>query len=196
MFERDSNGNYTVPIKAFICSTGSATPRSGIYPLTEYKAKWVALNGGVYGQYGWGIIGEIMLHSVPYSKNGDKSSLVTSYYDRLGTSASQGCIRMTVEDAKWIYDNCITGTNVEFYSSNDPGPLGKPSAKKISGYSSPYRNWDPTDPDPSNPWHSIDTNNVPTQTSSSGSSSSSSSSSSGSSSSSSTSSGSVTITIP
>lgn len=41
---------------------------------------------------------------------------------------------------------------VEFYSSSNPGPLGKPSAKKISSYEDYLRNWDPTDPNSNNPW--------------------------------------------
>ena len=59
---------------------------------------------------------------------------------------------MTVEDAKWIYDNCELGTLVEFYKDYlDPGPLGKPEAQKISeNYT--LRSWDPTDPDERNPW--------------------------------------------
>lgn len=68
-----------------------------------------------------------------------------------GTSASAGCIRLTVEDAKWIYDNCKSGTTVEFYSSEDPGPLGKPETMKITEYEE-YRDWDPTDPSENNPW--------------------------------------------
>ena len=43
---------------------------------------------------------------------------------------------------------------VEFYSSSNPGPLGKPSAKKISSYEDYLRNWDPTDPNSNNPWKS------------------------------------------
>ena len=31
---------------------------------------------------------------------------------KLGRRASHGCIRLTVEDAKWIYDNCPAGTTV------------------------------------------------------------------------------------
>ena len=84
---------------------------------------------------------------------GDKSSLEYWEYDKLGTYASAGCIRLTVADAKWIFYNCARGTKVEFYSSSNPGPLGKPSARKISSYPDYLRNWDPTDPDSSNPWH-------------------------------------------
>ena len=73
-------------------------------------------------------------------------------YDKLGEEASLGCIRLTVESAKWIFDNCETGTQVEFYSSEDPGPLGKPETQKISDYSEELKNWDPTDEKQENPW--------------------------------------------
>ena len=63
-----------------------------------------------------------------------------------------GCVRLTVKDAKWIYENCPIGTQVEFYSSSNPGPLGKPTTRKISGAPANVRGWDPTDPDSRNPW--------------------------------------------
>lgn len=147
----DSEGNYTVPVRAMICSTGKATPTSGVY-RTQNKYQWKLLNGGVYGQYSTRITGSILFHSVPYSTN-SKNSLISRYYDQLGKKASAGCIRLTVIDAKWIYDNCPLGTQVEIYSSSNPGPLGKPSAKKISSYPDNIKCWDPTDPDPNNPWH-------------------------------------------
>ena len=80
------------------------------------------------------------------------SSLEYWEYDKLGEEASLGCIRLTVESAKWIFDNCETGTQVEFYSSEDPGPLGKPETQKISDYSEELKNWDPTDEKQENPW--------------------------------------------
>ena len=149
IYAKDSNGDYTVPIKAMICSTGRATPRSGVYK-TQAKYAWKALIGSA-GKYCTRITGQILFHSVPYL-NGDKNKFEYWEYDRLGETRSLGCIRLTVADAKWIYDNCPIGTSVEFYSSSNPGPLGKPSAMKISGYPEPLRNWDPTDPDPNNPW--------------------------------------------
>lgn len=151
VYGQDKDKEYTVPIKAFVCSTGTATPHSGVY-ATPQKFLWIDLLGNVYGQYSTQIVGHILFHSVPYRRKYDKASLIYSYYDRLGTSASAGCVRLTVEDAKWIYDNCELGTNVEFYDDkNNPGPLGKPTAQKISGNAA-LRNWDPTDPDENNPW--------------------------------------------
>lgn len=142
-------GKYTVPIKAMICSCGIATPTSGVYPITD-KYTWRLLEGNVYGQYACRITGSILFHSVPYEKQ-DKSTLEWWEYDKLGTTASLGCIRLKVEDAKWIYTNCISGTKVEFYSDTEPGPLGKPTAQKISE-DEEVRGWDPTDPDLQNPW--------------------------------------------
>lgn len=132
-----------------VCSIGTATPASGVYSTTD-KYTWRLLEGNVYGQYATRITGSILFHSVPYVEQ-NKGTLEWWEYDKLGTSASLGCVRLTVEDAKWIYTNCVSGTKVEFYSSATPGPLGKPSAKKISG-DTEVRDWDPTDPDSNNPW--------------------------------------------
>ncbi len=150
IYTKDSEGNYTVPVKALVCSTGVATPTSGVYKMSN-KYRWHLLNGGVYGQYCTRITGHILFHSVPYSSNSPDSLKYTAY-DKLGTKASAGCIRLTVQDAMWIYNNCSSGTYVEFYGASDPGPLGKPSARKISS-NVECRNWDPTDPDPKNPWN-------------------------------------------
>lgn len=152
IYTQDENGEYTVPYKAMVCSTGVATPTSGVYSIPA-RWEWLGLQGDVYGHYSTQIKGNILFHSVPYLTRGDKSSLEYWEYDKLGTYASAGCIRLTVADAKWIFYNCARGTKVEFYSSSNPGPLGKPSARKISSYPDYLRNWDPTDPDSSNPWH-------------------------------------------
>lgn len=150
IYEKDADGNYTVPVKAMICSTGSTTPTSGVYTI-KYRWEWLGLFGDVYGYYVTQITGNILFHSVPYTA---KSPDTLEYweYDKLGTSASLGCVRLKVVDAKWIYDNVVWGTPVEFYASSNPGPLGKPTAQKISDNEA-CRNWDPTDSDSRNPWN-------------------------------------------
>ena len=158
VYGKDANGNYTVPVRAMVCSTGSYTPPCGKYPRTAYrttgyKARWNYLQGAVYGQYATQITGNILFHSVPYTQK-DPSALEYWEYDKLGTSASLGCIRLTVRDAKWIYDNISSGTTVEFYSESNPGPLGKPGAQKISS-NVEYRGWDLTDPSQENPWKNV-----------------------------------------
>ncbi|MBQ9313461.1 MAG: L,D-transpeptidase [Clostridia bacterium] len=123
IYSKDSEGNYTVPYKAMICSIGDATPAAGkMYKVTSYKKRWNALQGNVYGQYATQIVGNILFHSVPYTAKSN-SALEYWEYDKLGTAASLGCVRLTVEDAKWIYDNIVQGTIVEFYEDANPGPL-------------------------------------------------------------------------
>ncbi len=146
----NENGEYVIPIKTMLCSTGVATPNKGVYPICN-KYEWRSLVGNVYGQYATRITGSILFHSVPYIKQ-DKSTLEYWEYDKLGQPASKGCVRLTVEDAKWIYDYCKMGTKVEFYEDDNPGPLGKPITMKISDYDDELKKWDPTDPDENNPW--------------------------------------------
>ncbi len=155
IYTQDEEGEYTVPYKAMVCSTGlyNATPR-GTYQIST-KYLWRELYGGVYGQYATRIHGGILFHSVPYYKRA-KDTLCTDKYNKLGQQASMGCVRLTVEDAKWIAENCPEGTTVEIYDGEDPGPLGKPEAQKLDK-SDPDCHWDPTDPDEENPWQQTET---------------------------------------
>lgn len=153
VYEKDSNGKYTKCIRAMACSTGYATPQSGTYYLKKYSGwEWKGLFGDVYGQYTTQVEGNILLHSVPYLRKYDKSSLEYWEYNKLGTAASMGCIRLTVADAYWVFYNCQAGTPITFYRSSNPGPLGKPATPKISSVAE-FKGWDPTDPDPNNPWN-------------------------------------------
>ena len=52
-----------------------------------------------------------MFHSVLYSSNNEKSLRSGSLY-ALGNPASHGCVRLTVEDAKWLYEHCKRGKTV------------------------------------------------------------------------------------
>lgn len=156
VYEKDENGEYKNCVKVMLCSVGSATPKSGTYSLKKYGGwEWKGLQGDVYGQYATQITGNILFHSVPYTEKYNNASLEYWEYDKLGTSASLGCIRLTVKNAKWIYDNCAAGTKVYFYKDSNPGPLGKPSERKISG-DSEVNSWDPTDPASDNPWKEYD----------------------------------------
>ena len=125
IYAKDAEEKYTIPYKAMVCSVGTDIPDAGkSYKITSYKRRWNALQGNVYGQYATQIIGNILFHSVPYTSKSN-SALEYWEYDKLGTAASLGCVRLTVEDAKWIYDNIATGTIVEFYEDDNPGPLRK-----------------------------------------------------------------------
>lgn len=154
VYALDENGYYTVPVRAMICSVGknNGTP-TGTFTTSD-KHEWSALVGGVYGQYSYRISGQIMFHSVPYfTKN--KENLESEEYNKLGTAASLGCVRLSVSDAKWLYDNCPSGTIVTIYDSDYYGPLGKPVAETLD-LEDERSCWDPTDPDEQNPWNTGD----------------------------------------
>lgn len=157
VYALDENGEYTVPYKAMTCSTGlyNATPK-GVYQIST-KYRWRQLYGGVYGQYATRIYGGVLFHSVPYYRKSE-SALCTDKYNKLGQQASMGCVRLTVEDAKWIADYCPAGTTVEIYEAEEPGPLGKPEPVKIDT-DNPNRGWDPTDPNGENPWNELSKDN-------------------------------------
>ena len=146
----DSNNKYTKIVKVFICSVGKngKTP-TGTFKTSD-KSSWGRLVGNVYGQYYTRIVGDILFHSVPYFKK-DKSTLEWEEYNKLGTGASKGCVRLSVRDVKWIYDNLPRGTTVKIYDGNLPSGVSKPSSIKIDE-NSPNKGWDPTDPDKKNPW--------------------------------------------
>ena len=141
VYGKDDNGDYTKSVKTFTCSTGkkSSPTRTGKYRIRA-KYRWRWLVGDVYGQYNSSISSDYLFHSVPYYER-DASTLENGEYDKLGTPASKGCIRMCVRDCKWIYDNCAIGTDVRII--NDSGPDGPGVPKRRSGQS--YSGWDPSD---------------------------------------------------
>ena len=139
--------DYSLPVKAWLCSTGWSTPY-GYYRLGG-KQSWCALFGGVWGQYVCGIYGNILFHSVPYYYK-TKDSLETEEYNKLGSAASMGCVRLPVEGAKWIYDNCPVGTSIHIYDTEEL-PVPRPTSIRLDP-EDPRSGWDPTDPDPENPW--------------------------------------------
>lgn len=159
-YEKDSNGDYTVAVKAFLCSCGKggaedAETPLGVFTTTEKSIPednpWLKMVDGSYARYAVRIVDQIWFHSVPYTAK-DKGALEYEEYNKLGTAASLGCIRMNMEDIKWVYDNIEWKTVVFIYDSDTPSPLGTPQLKKIDT-NSPNKGWDPTDPDPANPWN-------------------------------------------
>lgn len=136
-------------VRAMYCSTGknNRTIRGTYHLKTKYR--WRKLVGGVYGQYSVRISGSYLFHSVPYTKKNVRK-LERAEYNKLGKQASKGCVRLSVADAKWIYDNCKKGTRVVI---NDKVKLEKPKYAPIKIPASDKSGWDPTDPDKKNPYY-------------------------------------------
>lgn len=156
-YKKDSNGGYTKLYKRLKCSTGvkGVTPtKEGVYSILQ-KYRWYRLMGGVYGQYCCRFSEEegYYFHSVPY-KAKDPSTMSNDGYDKLGTSASHGCIRLCARDAKWLYDHLPVGTQVSVVWEKGPYGLNIPTRNTDPKYSG----WDPTDQwSPGNPYFTVET---------------------------------------
>lgn len=108
--------DYTILHKAFLCATGTTTYPSplGTFTLSGRRAKYCMFPtwGGGEARYWTKINSEIAFHSVLYSDAGDDTTLKVSSLKGLGKRGSHGCIRLTVADAKWIYENAKSGMKV------------------------------------------------------------------------------------
>ena len=114
VYGRDDNGEYTVIVRQMLCSTGTkANPSDvGDWVLTGRVARWCDFpEWGGHAQFWTKINSSIAFHSVIYNSY-DTMDLSIKSYNNLGKRASHGCIRLTVADAKWIYDNCGEGVVV------------------------------------------------------------------------------------
>lgn len=153
VYTKDENNEFTIPYKSMACSTGKYINNTPLGTFrTSNKYTWRLMVDGTQSQFATRVYGGILFHSVPCYWN-SKDQLEVAEFNKLGGPASLGCIRLTVEDSKWLYDNCPSGTTVIIYDdASSPGPLGKPEVIKIPE-DHPYAGWDPTDPDASNPWH-------------------------------------------
>ena len=148
VYEKDENGEPGRVVNVFVCSPGrnnwTITGKYGAYD----REVWLGLLGGVSGHYATLIWGDFLFHSVPY-RGGVNYKLKAEEYNKLGEPASAGCIRLAVSDAKWIFDNCVYGTKVHLFDSEELSVV-KPVSIQIN-LDSPNAGWDPTDPHPDNP---------------------------------------------
>ena len=150
--------------RIMICSTGkrnneTPTGRYTIYERYEYKLLGTE-DAPCYGLWACRFKPHYLFHSVPISANAgrdsEKGHRMTNMkkYEKLGSVASNGCIRVTVGDAKWIYDLSADKT-VSVWVTSDLGP--EPPKPPAVIWSEPYTDkkgygWDPTDPHPDNPY--------------------------------------------
>lgn len=141
VYEKNDAGKYKTPIRVMACSCGGDATPVGKYTTSD-KYDWRVLVGNVWGRYTTRIVGSILFHSVPYEEK-DESTLCAGEFNKLGSTASHGCVRLCVADAKWLFENCPVGTEVKIVDTEDESPLGEPEYIRITeGYPD---NWDPTD---------------------------------------------------
>lgn len=134
VYDVTESGGKGALVKTMLCSTGRAgheTPKRTWIILdnsidqkvvqntagfvSHYKFEWLKGCAGQYLTRMWKVDQDangneiynrssFLFHSAPY-ENTDKNTLKTEEWNKLGTPASDGCIRLCVADAKWIYDN-------------------------------------------------------------------------------------------
>lgn len=110
----DGSG-YNKELKKFKCSTGMPgydTP-VGTYQSggkMTYDEWYYFADYNCYAKYAYKIVGGIFFHSVLY--NSSKKGPTNSSVRALGRRASHGCIRLAVENAQWIFENCPIGTTI------------------------------------------------------------------------------------
>lgn len=134
VYERDSKGKYTKAVKQFISTTGTnETPTpEGSFIMNDSRRRFGYFRKfDVYAQYWSNVAGGIYFHSILYREQKEGTFTSTSYR-ALGKQASHGCIRMLVEDARWIYYNCPAGTRGVIVSKEKDEALRKSLLPTVS----------------------------------------------------------------
>lgn len=98
-------------IKEMICSGGASetpTPAGNFTTSQKIYYSWLPrFDVGAY--YFIRFYNTYLFHSVPFD---EKGNLIEEEFEKLGTPASHGCIRLALEDAKWLYENLPLGVSV------------------------------------------------------------------------------------
>ncbi len=105
----EETGKYTDLDQLFICTTGTKKNPSplGTFTLNGRRSRYCTFPtwGGNDARWWVQITSEIAFHSVIYVDASKPETLVVSSLNNLGKRGSHGCIRLTLEDAKWMYDH-------------------------------------------------------------------------------------------
>ena len=121
IFGKDANGKYTVPRKTFLTATGRT---ASITPVGDFtilgKEKWHSW-GNSYSPYCCKYYGNLFFHGPIYGQKNFGTLSINSVF-QIGTNASSGCMRTTVQAAYFIYQFCWVGTNVKIVNGS---PLGR-----------------------------------------------------------------------
>jgi Uncharacterized protein conserved in bacteria len=117
VYKKDENGEYTIPVRYMLCSTGNGAKysetRLGTFKMQKTKIRFGLFQVSKERAQYWSLIfSKTYFHSVLYDKR-DLNTVQEGAYKALGSKASHGCIRLTVPDARWIFYNICYGTECE-----------------------------------------------------------------------------------
>lgn len=98
-------------VESYLCSTGSPgydTPKGTFHVYNRGKSFFSKKYQE--GAYDWvAFYEDYYFHSVPYDKD---KQIIQSVASDLGRQDSHGCVHLSIENSKWIYDNIPNKTKV------------------------------------------------------------------------------------
>lgn len=98
----------------------------------KYRTAKMA-SGKSYAEFACRFKGAKMMHTVPYKKRQTTGHVNKTEFNKLGSVASAGCVRMPWIMAHFIYTNCPVGTPVKvFKGTKGKYPMGKPKKYKAT----------------------------------------------------------------
>ena len=107
-----SYGNWN-KVHEYLCTVGAPSTPTVVGDFAIYRKGRYFDSGASRCFYYSAFYGGYYFHSVLYYKDNEPLRIMDG---RLGMNLSHGCIRLQVDNAKWIYDNCPIGTRVIIYN--------------------------------------------------------------------------------
>ena len=101
-------------LKEMICSGGALeTPTPLGEFITNQKIEYSWVDRFDVGAYYWiRFFEDYLIHSVPFDENGE---MIVEEFEKLGNPASHGCVRLRLDEAKWLYETLPLGVKVLIY---------------------------------------------------------------------------------
>jgi len=174
VYEKNETGEYTEAdiVRRFLCSSGSTKPKSGdpndigsptpvgIWKLGGRQRFGRFANFSDRARYWVQLVGDNIFHSIMFDRD-DFAALKPSPYGNLGSAVSHGCIRLHVEDAKWLYYYAPPGTTCLVTDNEKMDGALKRSLKsnqlKFNAYRDLQKNFYDTEEGPNDKcWVSVD----------------------------------------
>ncbi len=142
VYTKDGDNGYIIPYKVFLTTVGDDTPLGTFNTYEKYR--WKFMHDNIYCQYSARFYKGFLMHSLIYLDEPDSYHFDAGSYNEHGKRRSEGCVRLTAEDAAWLYNNCSLGTQITIYEDYwVMGPLDRPA---IAWAIPEDQTYDPTDP--------------------------------------------------
>jgi len=104
-------------LKQISCSTGIIGDSDTETPLGTFniQSKGMYFFSNKYqegGRYYIKFFSNYLIHSIPVDSKGN---IIEEEKKKIGNPASHGCIRISMEDSKWVYDNIPQGSQITIH---------------------------------------------------------------------------------